>query len=305
MKTSFIATVFNEEKDIEDFIKSILTQSKKPDEIIIVDAFSSDRTLEILQKYKQLKLYRRKGNRSKGRNLAITKASGDVIIASDAGCVLDRDFIKKIIAPFNTNTTDIVSGYYYPITNSIFEKSLAAYTCTMPDKIDKKFFLPSSRSIAFRKRIWKSIGGYPEYLDTCEDLMFASKLRKAGHKFVFQKSAFVNWRQQSNIVSAFKQFFNYAKGDGQALYFRPTTPLIFIRYIIGIVLLFIAIRFENKYFLLFLEVGVLIYIAWSVKKNYKYVKSPLALIYLPVLQFASDIAVLFGMSFGFFTKNKI
>ena len=49
MKSSFITTVFNEENNIEAFIDSVLNQTKSPDEIIIVDGGSTDKTLEILK----------------------------------------------------------------------------------------------------------------------------------------------------------------------------------------------------------------------------------------------------------------
>ena len=50
MKISFISTVYNEEKTIIKFINSLLTQSKLPNEIIIVDGGSTDKTTMIIKK---------------------------------------------------------------------------------------------------------------------------------------------------------------------------------------------------------------------------------------------------------------
>jgi hypothetical protein len=47
------------------------------------------------------------------------------------------------------------------------------------------------------------------------------------------------------------------------------------------------------------------YILWSINKNYKYVRNPLGFLYLPILQFTSDIAVLSGMSVGFINSLAI
>ena len=85
-KVTLITTVKNEEISIGKFLDSILRQTKRPDEIIIVDAHSNDKTPEIIQKLKvkvqnyklKFKTFRKKGNRSLGRNLAISKSSNDI-----------------------------------------------------------------------------------------------------------------------------------------------------------------------------------------------------------------------------------
>ena len=292
MKISFVATVRNEDDTIDEFIRSILHQSKKPDEIIIVDGGSADTTTAKLKAHKKVTLLVKKGNRSIGRNFGIAQAKGDIILVSDAGCRLDKDWIKNITAPLHDSTVDVVSGYYKPVTYSIFEKSLATYTCVMPDRVDPQHFLPSSRSVAFRITAWKKVGGYPEYLDTCEDLVFAKNMKQAGMRFVFAK----------NAIGAFRQFYSYAKGDGMARYFRPQTPLLYIRYLLVLSLIVFAYNDDPKR-TIGIIIGLLaVYIAWAIKKNYKYVKDPRALLYLPLLQCTSDIAVLFGTTTGFLSS---
>ncbi len=315
MKISFISTVLNEAKTIEGFIESILAQTKLPDEIIIVDAGSKDKTVDLInglsRKYKSkinIKLIIKLGNRSQGRNEAIKKSIGEIILTSDSGCILDRNWIKNIIKPFKDKNISVSSGYYYPITNNVFEKCLATYTCVMPDKIDEDNFLPSSRSIAFRKTAWDKVGGYPEQLDTCEDLVFDKNLKSKSLKFKFSKEAFVYWPQRKNILQAIKQFFNYAVGDGKANFFRPQTPYLFLRYLlVGYILFLIPII--KSFILLFIFISIFIaYIAWSIIKNYKYVNDLKALIYLPILQFSSDLAVISGTIVGVtkqLSKNNI
>ena len=53
MKISFITTVFNEEKTIRAFFDSLFSQSKLPDEIVIVDGGSNDNTIAILKAEKK------------------------------------------------------------------------------------------------------------------------------------------------------------------------------------------------------------------------------------------------------------
>ncbi len=314
MKLSFVSTVFNEEKSIEKFIESLLSQSRLPDEIIIIDGGSTDTTINLLEnKLKNfkgtIKILSKNGNRSVGRNEGIIKSTGEIIAVSDAGCVLDKNWFKNITSPFINKNIDVVSGYYLPVSRNVFEKSLATYTSVMPDRIDPDNFLPSSRSIAFRKSAWEKAGGYPENLDTCEDLVFAKKMMNVGLKFKFEKNAIVHWRQRENLKDAFFQFLGYAIGDGKARFFRSTTPLLYIRYIIGVVLLFWFFRSGNTQIFLLLIFSLLMYIFWSISKNYKYVEDIKAVVILPILQFTADFAVLIGTTYGFInsiwdTQNK-
>jgi glycosyltransferase involved in cell wall biosynthesis len=313
MNISFITTVFNENDSITAFLESINKQTMLPDEIIFVDGGSSDGTVARIKNYEsrikekgiEFKLIIKKGNIASGRNEAIKNTKNEVILISDVGCVLRKDWVKNISKPFEDKKVDVVAGYYKSIANTVFEKCLAAYTCVMPDKINENDFLPSSRSIAFKKSAWKTVGGYPQWLDTCEDLFFARELKKKGFKFKFVKDALVYWPQRENLHQAFMQFYNYAKGDGMAFYIRPNTPFLFLRYIIGLSLIIIIFKEKSIFGFLVLCLMFILYCFWSILKNYKYVNNVKALLYLPILQFTSDVAVLTGMTVGIIQRFSI
>jgi glycosyltransferase involved in cell wall biosynthesis len=307
MNTSFISTCFNEGENVSILLDSLLEQAKLPNEIIIVDAKSTDQTFSEIEKFKKIfnkkypkikfQLFQKEGNRSVGRNLAIKKSTGQIIAVSDFGCILDKKWLENLTKPFQKKDIDAVAGFYKAKTSSVFEKCLATYTCVMEERLDNNF-LPSSRSVAFKKAAWDKIGGYPENLDTCEDLVFARNLKKAGFNFVVLKKAIVYWPQKKNIWQAFFQFFNYAKGDGQALYIRKTTPFLFLRYLAGFVLIFLFILLKQTFLLITVFWLLFFYFIWSINKNYKYVNSWMSFVYLPLLQVVSDVAVIIGMSFG-------
>ena len=98
IKLSLIVTVLNEEKYIGKLIDSISIQTKIPDEIIIVDGGSIGNTVAKIQNSKfkiqnyksKFKIIIKPGNRSVGRNEAIRKTTGDIILSTDAGCILDK-----------------------------------------------------------------------------------------------------------------------------------------------------------------------------------------------------------------------
>jgi cellulose synthase/poly-beta-1,6-N-acetylglucosamine synthase-like glycosyltransferase len=296
-KVSFITTVLNEENSIDQFLSSIYFLSFKPDEVIIVDAGSTDGTLKIINNFKRLirnlkVIVKKNITRSAGRNLAISMAKNQIIAMSDSGCILDKDWLLEITRPFSDPKIEVVAGYYRADSQTVFEECVAPYVLVMPDKINPDLFLPSSRSMAIRKNIWKKFNGFPENYNESEDYLFSIKLKKGGAKIVFNQNAVVSWRPRQNLPSFFKMIYKFAKSDSRAGLRRFKVATIFLRYVLYILLCFTAIIFRG--FLVTAVFLALIYIFWSIWKNYKYVQKWQAIIILPILQIVSDFAVIFG-----------
>lgn len=313
MRVSFITTVFNEEETIEDFLKSLFAQTRLPDEIIIVDGGSRDGTTAKIkvQKSRQFggqakikdykgkfNLITKRGNRSVGRNEAIRQATGDVIVCSDSGNILDKDWVKNIIKPFSDKKTDVAAGFYKANAENIFQKCLVPFALVMPDRVKEDEFLPATRSIAFRKTIWEKAGGFNEQLSHNEDYAFALKLRNISAKIVFCKNAIVNWIPRRNFKEAFVMFFRFALGDAEAKISRNSVLLLFARYVFGFYFLFLCLLYRSLSGFLFLVLLIFIYLIWSINKNFKYVKDKKAYIILPLLQLTADIAVISGTFLG-------
>lgn len=313
MKVSFIATVYNEEKTVDLLIDSLLSQTKKPDEIIIVDGGSTDATVSIISNFiRQLggsnqqikfKFLIKKGNRAVGRNTAVKPARGDIILCSDAGCILDKDWVKNITAPFRNPKVDIVAGFYKGAPKNIFEKCLVPYVLVMPGKINPHTFLPASRSMAFRKSVWEKAGGFPENFSHNEDYIFAQKLKQMKAKIVFAKEAVVYWLPRKNLQEAFNMFYRFALGDMEAGIIRPRVILLFARYLVGIAILIAYLVTESNLLLTTCYVLLVMYLMWSIGKNYRYVNDFRAIFYLPLIQFSCDFAVISGSLKGIITKR--
>lgn len=310
MKVSFVTTIFNEEETIEKLLNSLLQQTLLPDEIIIVDANSADRTktiiLDFIKSHRNLnvRLIIKKGNRSVGRNEGIRQARGDIIALSDAGCILDKNWLEYIIKPFWDHKVDVVAGYYSAKPNSVFQKCLIPCVLVMPDRVDPNNFLPASRSMALRKSIWEKVNGFSEHLSHNEDFEFAKKLKSRSIKIAFEQSAVVYWIPRKNLKEAFIMFFRFALGDAEARIFRPKVLLLFVRYLF-IILLFVLYLFIKSIVALLIIASLLaIYLLWTILKNYRYVSDWKAFYFLPLLQFTSDFAVLSGTTSGVFKKSQ-
>jgi glycosyltransferase involved in cell wall biosynthesis len=196
---------------------------------------------EILKKVK-VKLYIAKNATiSQGRNLAIKKTGADLICASDGGCILADNWLSEITGDSlkeSGSGTDpalrrkpdkqegpeiglesvgrkriVTGGYSAPVTDTFIKACLSACMMPVADEVNPVKFMPSSRNISFTKQAWQDAGMYPENLDFGEDMKFNFNLLKNGCRIHFNPEAVVYWNMRNSLVSIFKQFFRYAKGD--------------------------------------------------------------------------------------------
>jgi glycosyltransferase involved in cell wall biosynthesis len=173
-----------------------------------------------------LLLRKKKAGISEGRNIAIKNSNAEIICASDAGCIFDKNWIFEITkflvidnkvssSKEDIRASDVTGGYSKPIAISFMEKILSM--CIMPQlkEINAANFMPSSRNIGFKKSAWTKAGGYPESMDFGEDMKFNFNLKENSYRILFNPDAVVFWRMRENLSQVFKQFFRYAKGDAR------------------------------------------------------------------------------------------
>lgn len=236
MTISLIATVLNEGESIRRLMDSILAQTRQPDEIVIVDGGSSDNTVAILQSYVgQLPLHvyvDADCNISRGRNAAIEAAHGDIIAVTDAGVALPDHWLECLTQPLLDDANlQAVGGFFRAAPENVFEAAMGATVLPLRDEINPATFLPSSRSVAFRKAAWAAVGGYPEWLDYCEDLVFDLRLKQRYGSFAFAPDAVVDFRPRGSLRALFLQYYLYARGDGKADLWRKRHAIRYLTYL--------------------------------------------------------------------------
>ncbi|RLC62634.1 MAG: glycosyl transferase family 2 [Chloroflexota bacterium] len=252
MHISVIVTVLNEADNLPRLLDSLASQTRLPDEVVVCDGGSTDGTLSLLEAREAegclpLRVIRRPGtNISQGRNAAIEAAAGEVIAVTDAGVRLSPRWLEKIVAPFEEVGTgkgaeaQAVAGFFLPDPQTPFETAMGATVLPELREIDPTHFLPSSRSVAFRKSAWAAVGGYPEWLDYCEDLIFDFRLRDRYGPFLFAPEAVVHFRPRPGLRAFFVQYYRYARGDGKADLWRRRHAIRYLTYLIAAPLIGVA-----------------------------------------------------------------
>ena len=306
---SLVITVLNEQTHLEQWFLSIQKQSVQPDEIVIVDGGSVDQTWEILQinakKNVKIKLFKKIGNIAVGRNCGIKNSQGNIIVVTDAGCIYQKSWLEEITKPLFEKQAQFVTTAFGAWLTPIDPISVYAFAAsTTPQKSEfNKDWLPSSRSIAFLKEIWHSVGGYPEWLPICEDVVFDLKIKKKGISFFYCRSPLVFWKPRNSLIKYIKQLFYYTRGEGHAglnLY----RQLIRYGVYFGSLFIFIFALLINQYKILFILLGFLIYF-WKFYKrwfifteNFFWYRRLSGIILLPLVVMIGDVAKMVGWLVG-------
>jgi GT2 family glycosyltransferase/glycosyltransferase involved in cell wall biosynthesis len=223
LRASLICTVYNEAASIEAWLESVARQKVQPDEVVIADGGSTDGTPERIEAFArshpglELRVLRSVGrlNIAQGRNLAIDAARNELIACTDAGCILEENWFGAIVAPMQRDAQVDVSMGMYTCAGGRPRTPYDDWFVSEP--ADPSRFLPSSRSVAFRKSAWRAAGGYPEWLTlTGEDTVFDLNLRKVSRKWAYVPSARVRWSAPRSLRDALKLAYRYGRGNGEA-----------------------------------------------------------------------------------------
>jgi len=128
-KVSAVISAYNEEKNIEQCLKSLAFA----DEIIVVDNSSTDKTAEIAKKY-TAKVFSQKNNPAEidlQKNFGFEKATGDWILSIDADEDVSKELAEEIKSKIKNQKAEI-NGYWIPRKNIIFGKFIE-HTGWYPD----------------------------------------------------------------------------------------------------------------------------------------------------------------------------
>ncbi len=114
MLVSVIIPCFNEKQTLNKILKKVENSKVNIKEIIIIDDFSTDGTIEILKSIQNplIKIFYHKKNKGKGAALrtGFSKAKGDICIVQDADLEYDPDDYPKLIKPIIEDKADVVFG---------------------------------------------------------------------------------------------------------------------------------------------------------------------------------------------------
>jgi len=309
-----ICSVKDEADALDALLDSLLAQTRPPDEIVICDGGSRDATVELIRRRvargAPLQLIERPGsNIAAGRNAAIAATSAPIVAVTDCGVRLEPHWLSELVAPFeDADGPDVVAGFFRPDPRGAFETALGATTLVPEAEVDAGTFMPSSRSVAFRRSAWQAVGGYPEWLEHSEDVLFDLRLKSHGYRFVFRPRALVHFRPRPTLAAYFRQYRAYARGDGKAGLWRRRHLARYLAYGLGPIVLLAGVWYKR----LWLAGAVLggAYMVTPYRRLWPWLSilGPFArieaLAWVPVIRLVGDVAKMLGYPVGLWSRTR-
>lgn len=203
MLISIIVTVRNEAKNMEELLDSFLIQ-EHPYEVIIIDAGSTDGTVEIVERYQKssdaIKLIKHGGTRGECRNLGVLRAKGEALAFIDGDCIASKEWLSAMRKGLKKH--DIVAGKTIYIGYGAFkdlervELYYKGFDLTYP-----------SCNLTYSKKAFLDAGGFDSWFVTAEDIDLNYRAVDEGHNIGYSVEAMVYHKTRGNILGFFKQAF--------------------------------------------------------------------------------------------------
>ena len=309
MRISILIPAHNEELSIAACVQSCLNQSRMPDEIIVVNDGSTDRTGEILAAFKEditnvygnlisvVTIPVATGSKSYAQEYGLKFITGDIFIATDGDTVLHHDFVKYIEEDFRDESVSAIAGYVRSMKYN-WLTACRAVEYVIGQNIHKLaqhhinfLFVISGAAGAFRtKDFFKYI---PFGHDTLtEDLDFTYWFHERGLKVSYDTRVVAFTQDPVNIPSYINQIRRWFGGGWQCLIkhrelvFREPRVAFEISLMYGeniafsillFLLPFLSLSYFAFFIFMYLAVGhiLAVFAAWKEKR--------LELIFVPIL----------------------
>ncbi len=175
MIISVIIPAYNEEKDIGECIKSLKKQTLKNLEIIVIDDGSTDKTREVVNEFKEVKLIlNNHSGPGTARNDGAKIAKGDFLIFVDSDMTFEKNYVKNLIKPMLNNEKIIGTTHDNEIvknTENIWSK------CWGKVRVDKKGAKDVKIFRAIRKEKFLELGGFDSKYGYADDQTFWFKYK--------------------------------------------------------------------------------------------------------------------------------
>ncbi|MCX6706120.1 MAG: glycosyltransferase family A protein [Candidatus Woesebacteria bacterium] len=199
---SCVITTKNEESVIKDILSSIVTQSYKNFEIVLVDNYSTDRTRQIAKGF-FVRVFNKGPERSIQRNYGVEVSKGDCVLILDADMTLTKDVLKEGMDKFQNDSE--VGALIVP------EKSYGMGFWAKCKVFERGFYIGDETIEAprfFKKSVFEKFGGYDDKITGLEDWDLPLRMKKSGVKIDRIKSVILhNERKFSPIKSAKKKYY--------------------------------------------------------------------------------------------------
>lgn len=186
MTVSVVIPAYNEEKYLPKTLESIGKLDRKPDEVVVIDGNSTDRTSEVAKEHGAKCIVVEHRGIGYARQKGVENALGDIIAFTDADTLVPHDWLTNIIHALEKEGVVGVYGGFSVVDGWLPYRILINYI--QPVVLEFYHLIGVPMAAGQNTAFWKSkaleAGGYPIEFKVAEDTEMARRLKKVG-KVVF------------------------------------------------------------------------------------------------------------------------
>lgn len=235
---SIIVPLYNRPVEIKEMLSSLLDQTYKEFEVIIVEDGSKNKAEHIIDKFKdRLDIqYFFKENEGQGfaRNYGFERAKGDFFIVFDSDIIVPEGYLLKVIEGIEKDKLDAFGGPDAAHSSFTAIQKAISYSMTSPfttggirgNKKHVGQFHPRSFNLGISRAVWEKTGGF-KLSRRSEDIEFSIRMINSGFKVGLIPDAFVYHKRRTSFAQFYKQTYNFGKGriDIYCLYPKELKPV--------------------------------------------------------------------------------
>jgi glycosyltransferase involved in cell wall biosynthesis len=222
---SIVIPTYNSTKFLKQCLDSVVSQTYKNIEIIVVDNNSTDDTKAIAKTYTD-HVFNHGPERSAQTNFGVSKAKGEYVYKVDSDFVLDSNVLQQSV-------DEIKKGFDAIVVHNSPDTRISWIAKIRKFEVDMyKYDITHSAARFLKKSVYEAIGGNSEDITAAEDYDFQNKLNKGDYKTGFVEAEALHLGEPTDILAHMKKYYwygkdmvNYEKANKQ----ESKTQLSFIR----------------------------------------------------------------------------
>ena len=219
MDFCIIIPLFNRPQEIDELLESLVRQTVKNFEVIIVEDGSVEKSGAVVEKYKDVLdvkyFYKENSGPGLTRNFGAQKSCKDYFIFFDSDCIIPEKYMETVTQRLETQYTDCYGGPDAAMKSFTDVQKAISYAMTSvlstggirgaSEKAGK--FHPRSFNMGFSRRVFNKTGGYSE-MRFGEDIDLTLRILENGFSSQLIKEAFVYHKRRTDFKKFFRQVFN-------------------------------------------------------------------------------------------------
>ena len=236
MSVSVVIPVRDEAGTIGQTLDDLLAQSRRPDEVVFVDAGSRDGTPAAIAAHALARTLPvrvvQAGAAYPGhaRNLGVAASEGDWVAFTDAGVRLAPSWLDTLAGAAAADpAAEAIAGDWDLDVTSPFERCLALLSVPTESLTTGALRPPVVVSLLLRRTAWDRVGPFREDLRSAEDRLFLTQLA-ASCRVIRAPGRHARWRPPTTAGAAWRRFRTYARHNMRAGLFREWQAPLLRRY---------------------------------------------------------------------------